>query len=64
MRIKAIIVAYAFLVQYFKNATIVAYVGIRVKLDSIPQVKTFIICLITTPPYKYTVKQSYLIVLI
>ena len=32
MRIKATIVAYAFLVQYFENATIVAYEGLRVKL--------------------------------
>ena len=31
MRIKAIIVVYAFSVQYFENATIVAYVGVRVK---------------------------------
>ena len=31
MRIKATIVAYAFLVQCFENATIVAYVGLRVK---------------------------------
>ena len=31
MRIKATIVAYAFSVQCFKNATIVAYVGLRVK---------------------------------
>ena len=28
---KATIVAYAFLVQYFENATIVAYAGLRVK---------------------------------
>ena len=32
MRIKATIVAYASLVQYFENATIVAYAGLRVKL--------------------------------
>ena len=32
MRIKANIVAYAFSVQYFENTTIVAYVGLRVKL--------------------------------
>ena len=31
MRIKATIVAYAFLVQCFENATIVAYAGLRVK---------------------------------
>ena len=31
MRIKATIVAYAFSVQYFENATIVAYAGLRVK---------------------------------
>ena len=31
MRIKAIIVAYSFLVQYFKNAIIMGYVGLRVK---------------------------------
>ena len=31
MRIKVTIVAYAFSVQYFENATIVAYVGLRVK---------------------------------
>ena len=31
MRIKAIIVAYAFSVQYFENATIVAYADWRVK---------------------------------
>ena len=30
MHIKATIVAYAFLVQYFENATIVAYAGLRV----------------------------------
>ena len=30
MRIKATIVAYAFSVQYFENATIVAYAGLRV----------------------------------
>ena len=32
MHIKANIVAYAFLVQCFENATIVAYVGLRVKV--------------------------------
>ena len=32
MRIKATIVAYAFSVQYFENATTVAYAGLRVKL--------------------------------
>ena len=32
MRIKATIVAYAFSVQCFENATIVAYAGLRVKL--------------------------------
>ena len=32
MRIKATIVAYAFLVRCFENATIVAYAGLRVKL--------------------------------
>ena len=31
MRIKATIVAYAFSVQYFENATIVAYASLRVK---------------------------------
>ena len=31
MRIKATIVAYAFSVQCFENATIVAYAGLRVK---------------------------------
>ena len=31
MRIKATIVAYAFLVQCFEHATIVAYAGLRVK---------------------------------
>ena len=31
MHIKATIVAYAFSVQYFENATIVAYAGLRVK---------------------------------
>ena len=31
MCIKATIVAYAFSVQYFENATIVAYAGLRVK---------------------------------
>ena len=31
MRIKTTIVAYAFSVQYFENATIVAYAGLRVK---------------------------------
>ena len=31
MRIKATIVAYALSVQYFKNASIVAYAGLRVK---------------------------------
>ena len=30
MHIKATIVAYAFSVQYFENATIVAYAGLRV----------------------------------
>ena len=30
MRIKATIVTYAFSVQYLKNATLVAYVGLRV----------------------------------
>ena len=34
MRIKAAIVAYAFSVQCFENATIVAYVGLRVKLTT------------------------------
>ena len=32
MHIKATIVAYAFSVQCFENATIVAYAGLRVKL--------------------------------
>ena len=32
MRIKATIVAYAFSVQCFENATIVAYAGLRVNL--------------------------------
>ena len=31
MCIKATIVAYAFSVQYFENATVVAYAGLRVK---------------------------------
>ena len=31
MRIKATIVAYAFLAQCFKNATIVAYADLRIK---------------------------------
>ena len=31
MRIKATIVAYAFLVQCFENATIVAYADLRIK---------------------------------
>ena len=31
MCIKATIVAYAFLVQYFESATLVAYAGLRVK---------------------------------
>ena len=31
MRIKATVVAYAFPMQYFENATIVAYVSLRVK---------------------------------
>ena len=31
MRIKATRVAYAFSVQYFENATVVAYAGLRVK---------------------------------
>ena len=31
MRIKATIVAYVFSVQYFENATIVAYAGLRVE---------------------------------
>ena len=31
MHIKTTIIAYAFLVQYFENATIVAYEGLRVK---------------------------------
>ena len=31
MHIKATTEAYAFSVQYFENATIVAYVGLRVK---------------------------------
>ena len=33
MRIKATIVAYAFSVQYFENATVVAYAGLRVNSD-------------------------------
>ena len=33
MHIKATIVAYAFSVQCFENATIVAYAGLRVKLN-------------------------------
>ena len=32
MRIKTTIVAYAFSVQCFENATIVAYAGLRVKV--------------------------------
>ena len=35
MRIKATIMAYAFSVQYFENATIVAYAGLRVKLHEV-----------------------------
>ena len=35
MHIKATIVGYAFSVQYFKNATIVAYVNLRVKQEYI-----------------------------
>ena len=35
MQIKATIVAYAFLVQYFKNATRVAYVALKVKTANI-----------------------------
>ena len=31
MHIKATIVAYAFMVQYFENATIVAYADLRIK---------------------------------
>ena len=31
MRIKATIVTYAFSVQYYENATIVVYAGLRVK---------------------------------
>ena len=34
MRIKAAIMAYAFLVQCFENVTIVAYAGLRVKLKT------------------------------
>ena len=41
MRIKATIVAYAFLVHYFENTTIVAYVGLRVKQE-LPIVSIFI----------------------
>ena len=33
MSIKATVVGYAFLVQYFENATIVAYVGLRVTIE-------------------------------
>ena len=32
MHIKATIVAYVFSVQYFENATIVAYTGLRINL--------------------------------
>ena len=35
MNIKATIVAYMFSVKYFKKATIVAYVGLRVMNDTI-----------------------------
>ena len=38
MRIKATIVAYAFLVQYFENASIVAYVGLRANIRSILEI--------------------------
>ena len=34
MRIKTTIVAYAFSVQHFENATIVAYAGLRVKCSN------------------------------
>ena len=38
MHIKATIVAYAFLVQYFENASIVAYVGLRANIRSILEI--------------------------
>ena len=50
MRIKATIVAYVFSVQYFKNATIVAYVGLRVKeLTHERLVKSYLFQSITHP---------------
>ena len=45
MRIKATIVAYAFSVQCFENATIVAYAGLRVK-DSVYEFSVDIIYII------------------
>ena len=48
MRIKATIVAYAFLVQYFENATIVAFVGLRVNIRSILEINNIKIDLETT----------------
>ena len=48
MCIKATIVAHAFLVKYFKNTAIRAYVGLRVKLHEI-----FNIYLLDGWPYMY-----------
>ena len=43
MRIKAIIVAYAFAVQCFENTTIVAYAGLGLNRDSTILCKTAIL---------------------
>ena len=40
MRIKATIVAYAFSVQCFENATLVAYAGLRVKGISLQNISS------------------------
>ena len=43
MRIKATIVAYAFLVQYFENATIVTYAALRVLYKCVCPVTRYLV---------------------
>ena len=59
MCIKATIVAYAFSLQCFENATVVAYVGLRVKTEN-----TFYHCGIDVVKLKHKIYYNVLFILI
>ena len=59
MCIKATIVAYAFSLQCFENATVVAYVGLRVKIEN-----TFYHCDIDMVKLKHKNHYNVLFILI